>query len=163
MNVAKCDDSVKIFKFPKHKNYSPSPYRLSTLAMYTDHFLPFVVRHFKLARIFGSIAFEFDTKSRKFVRIKCRIRVIAVQLQYISTFLYVGLLFYIVLDLPVLKMLQGFPILFCFALLLSVGSNVSVDIAPVQIINSILTFEKNLVDGIQISMTKFTLHKYKLI
>lgn len=118
--------------------------------MYTDHFLPFVIRHFKFARYVGSLPFEFDLKSGKFVRIKCQRRVLIAQVQYIITLMYVALLAYRISNLPVIKILQGFPILFVFVLMLSAGSNVSVNIAPVQIINSILKFEKNLLEGMKI-------------
>lgn len=112
--------------------------------MYTRQFLPFVIRYFKVARFLHNLAFEFDAESGKFVLTKTRSRVISTQFQYIITLIYVGLLSYRLNNLPMLKMLQGFPILFCFVLLASVGSNVSLDIAPVQIINSILKFEKHL-------------------
>lgn len=118
--------------------------------MYTGQFLPFVIQHFKFARLVGSIAFKFDAKTGKFVPIKCQKRVLASQIQYIITLMYVGLLFHSLGGLPVIKILQGFPILLVFVLMLSAGSNVSVDMAPVQIINSILNFEKNLLKGIRI-------------
>lgn len=118
--------------------------------MYTEHFLTLLIRRSKFARLVGSLAFEFDANSGKFVLIKSRSRVIAMQVQYIMTLIYVAFLFYRLGNLPMLKMLQGFPFLFLFVLMLSVGSHVSVDVAPVQIINAIVGFEKDLLQGMPI-------------
>ncbi|OXA47974.1 hypothetical protein Fcan01_17295 [Folsomia candida] len=99
-------------------------------------------------RFIRNLAFEYDSKYGKFFLIKSKTPVIKAKVAYVLSLIYVCVLLYRIANFPMLRMLQGFPILFCYVLLLSIGPNVGLDIAPVQIINSILTFEKDLLqDG----------------
>lgn len=116
--------------------------------MYSTHFLPLTIRHFKFCRFIRNLAFEYDSKYGKFFLIKSKTPVIKAKVAYVLSLIYVCVLLYRIANFPMLRMLQGFPILFCYVLLLSIGPNVGLDIAPVQIINSILTFEKDLLQGI---------------
>lgn len=119
------------------------------LTMYSTNFLPSLIGHLKVTRKIGSLPFEFDATSGKLVLIKSPWRVRASQLQSI-----ISLGYFLVLlchsffgKLPMLKRLQGFPFLACYAVLVPCGWNVGLDTAPIQIINSILNFEKGLLRG----------------
>lgn len=118
--------------------------------MYSTQFLPLVIHHFKFSYLIRSVPFDFDAKSGKLVLIKERKRILATQVQSILSLMYIIVLSYhfILGKLPMLKMLQGFPFLLSYMLLLSTGWNVGLDIAPIQMINSILNFEKDLLKGI---------------
>lgn len=121
--------------------------------MFSTQFLPQLIRHFKLTRLIGSEPFEFDSKSKKLILMKSRRRVRVFQLQSFLTFMYFLVLLYNFLfgQLSVLKRLQGVPFVVCYAVLVSIGWNVGLDVAPIQVINSILNFEKVAIQGMYIS------------
>ncbi|XP_035715556.1 uncharacterized protein LOC118438863 [Folsomia candida] len=77
-------------------------------------------------------------KSRK------RRRVTQIQSLITLTYLLVLLYNFFFGDMPILKRLQGVPFLMSYAVLSSLGWNVGLDIALMQWINSILNFERDL-------------------
>lgn len=117
--------------------------------MYSTQFLPLLRNHFKLTRHTGCLPFEFDPQSGKVVVTKSRIRVRFSQLQFVTTVIYwlVLLQHFCFGPVTMLKRLQGFLFVVGYPIFLAAGWDVGLDIAPVQIINSILAFEKGLVEG----------------
>lgn len=117
--------------------------------MYSIQFLPMVIKHFKFSRLIRSVPFEFDAKSGKLVPMKSRRRTRVTQMQSI-----IALSYFLVLvhhfctgDMSMVKRLQGITFLDCYMVLIFGGWNVGLDIAPIQLINSILSFEQNLLRG----------------
>lgn len=119
------------------------------IAMYSTQFLPLLLRHFKLSRPICCLPFEFDSKSGKVAVIKSPNRRGLSHLQFTLTILYalVLLAHFCFGKVTMLKRLQGFPFLVCFAVLISSGWNVVLDIGPMQLINSIVTFEEGVSKG----------------
>lgn len=117
--------------------------------MYSSLFLPLIIKHVQFTSRMGSFPFEFDPKSRKLIRIKDLWRVRVTQVQSVITLIYYLIMLYNFFfgELPVLKRLQGFPFIIFYTILVSCGWNVGLDIAPMQLINSILTFERDLLHG----------------
>lgn len=117
--------------------------------MYSDHFLPLLIRNFKLSRKILCLPFEFDAKSGKLAIIKSPRRVRVSQFKSILAFRYwlVLLWHFSFGPLTLLQRLQGFPFLVCFTILIGCGCNIFLDVGPIQVINSILVFEKDLLKG----------------
>lgn len=117
--------------------------------MYTTQFLPLVIHHFKLSRLIRSVPLEFDSKSEKLILTKSRQRRRVSQFQSILTLMYFLVLLYNFLlgHLSMVKRLQGIPFVMAYGILAFIGWNVGPDIAPIQIINSILMFEKDVLQG----------------
>lgn len=117
--------------------------------MYTTQFVPLIIRHLNYSRELGCLPFEFNSKSGKFVLIKDKRLIRVAQLQSILTLGYfLVILYHFCLGGGIwLKKLQGLPFLICYAVLVSCRWNVGLDIAPAQLINSMVTFEKGLLQG----------------
>lgn len=117
--------------------------------MFSTHTLPLLIQHLKITRLIGNFPFEFDSKSRKLVLMKSRLRVKISKIQSLITLSYFLVLLYnsFLGDMPVLKRLQGFPFIIFYMVLIPCGWNMGLDIAPMQMINSILAFERDLVEG----------------
>lgn len=117
--------------------------------MYSTQFFPLVIRHLKFSRLIASAPFEYDAKSGKLIGMKGHKRVRVSQMQSLITLTYLLVLLYNFFfgGMPMLKRLQGVPFLMCYSVLTSLGWNVGLDIAPIQMINSIINFERDLLQG----------------
>lgn len=114
--------------------------------MYSTKFLPWLIRHFKFSRLINCLPFEFDTQPGKITGITSKWRIRVCQIQSILGFAYWLILLHHFCfgQGTMLKKLQGFPFLICFTILIGCGFCVDQDVAPIQMINSILNFEKRL-------------------
>lgn len=137
---------VNVFIKPKILSVSP---QYSHMAMYSKQFLPLLILRFKFSRLIRSVPFEYDATSGKLIVMQSRRGIRVTQIQSLVTLTYFLVLLYNYLfgNVPLLKTLQGFPFLIVYATLIACGWNVGLDIDPVQIINSILKFERRLVQG----------------
>lgn len=123
--------------------------------MYSTQFHPLLIHHFKFSRLIGSIPFEFDSQSGKLIVMKSRRRIRVYQVQYFMTIIYllVVLCNFILGDFSVQERLQGIPFLIIYFLMIVLGWNVGLDIAPIQVVNSMLSFERGLLQGMHTMAT----------
>lgn len=120
--------------------------------MYSTQFLPQIIHHLKLCDKMNCLPFEFDVKSGKFILTRCSRKIKSFQFQCILTLLYcIVLLFHLGFSgsLTRLQKFQGLPFLIIYILLLCCRWNVTLNIAPIQAVNSFLKFERELLPGMK--------------
>lgn len=117
--------------------------------MYTKHFLPVLVRHIQLARQIGNLPLGFNEELGKLIWLKSSTRSGLSNMHSILIFVYYAVLLHHFCfgQLTLFQRLIGLPCLITFTALISCGWNMGADIVPVQMINSILSLEQNLIRG----------------
>lgn len=117
--------------------------------MYTTQFLPLLVRHLNRCRVLKSVPFRFDKNSGKLVLIESSGDIKIYRIQCILTLLYVAAMFAHLCfgPLTVQRKFQGFSFFGVYVMLLNNKWNFRLDIAPVQVLNSCVKFEGELVKG----------------
>lgn len=118
--------------------------------MYSTQFLPLIVHHLKLCGIINCLPFEFDVNSKQLILTKSFRKIRIFQFQCILTVIYcIVLLFHLCFSgtLTTLQKFQGLPFFLIYILLLCCRWNVSLNISPIQAVNSFLKFERELLPG----------------
>lgn len=117
--------------------------------MYSTQFFPMLVRHLGHCRLLKAVPFEFDEYFKKLVPIKNSSDIKIFRCQCLIMLLYVVAMFLnlCVGPLTVQRKFQGFSFFAIYVILLLGKWNYELDIAPIQVINSCMQFETELVKG----------------
>ncbi|OXA48789.1 hypothetical protein Fcan01_16394 [Folsomia candida] len=117
--------------------------------MYSTYFLPFLLRHIKIGQKLKSIPYEFSQKSGKLVITKDKTRIWIFRLQIVLHLMYcIAMLIHLCFGpSTVARKLQGFVFFCMYTVVLCGRWNYDVNVAPIQVINSAMEFEKKVVAG----------------
>lgn len=117
--------------------------------MYFTNFIPFLIQHLRMCKPFSCNPVEFDQKSNKFILVTCPKTIRMYRLQCLLTLLYctVMLLHLIYSPFTWPKRFQGSIFFIMNFILLCSRWNYGLDIAPIQVINSFVTFETTVLDS----------------
>lgn len=119
--------------------------------MYTTQFFPLLVRHLGLCRLLKSVPAKFDSKLGKIVPVENPRDITIFRIQCIISLVYkytVAMFLNLCIGpLTVPKKFQGVSFFLIYVLLLFFKWNYHLDIAPIQVVNSCVKFEKKLVKG----------------
>lgn len=114
--------------------------------MYSTQFLPFLIRHLNYCRKLKCEFIDYDPVSKKLVNVATRRRICMFRLQGILTIAYT---FTMSLQLSfgslsVQQKCQGLVFLASYLILQTTRWNYSLDIAPIQVINTFVNFENGV-------------------
>lgn len=123
--------------------------------MYSTQFLPLLIRHIRVCRFLRSIPTDFDGKSKKLVLITGPFQIAIFRLQLILSLGYCVTLFLGLFlgKMSMSKKAQGLVFYSMHIVILAARWNYSLNNSAMQVINSAMEFETQLLQGKHLFVT----------